>query len=161
MARELLPLWELLIPDEGPYVGTVRLEDEAGKVVPIVDGAAPGAYAWRAQCLHCDWLGTSRFRIGAGSALRPRAETVGKLEEQWVRHIYRVSAKAEVLDSLEQLDRLAARQQAVTGVLDEGVQRLRGEGASWAQIGELVGMTRQSAWERWGQSPAARRHRAR
>ncbi|KOS55269.1 hypothetical protein [Rhodococcus rhodochrous] len=158
MAKQL-PEWELLIPGEGPYVGTIRVEDPAGRDVPIIDETAVEAYAWRAKCLHCPWLGATSVRIGAGSALRPGPRTTNRLEEQWVRHIYEVSATAAVLDSLEQLDRLAARQQAVTQVLDEGVRRLRAEGASWAQVAKLVGMTRQSAWEHWGDSSAARRHR--
>ena len=29
------------------------------------------------------------------------------------------------------------------------VQRLRGRGVTWARIGESLGMTRQSAWERF------------
>ncbi|MGW3485506.1 hypothetical protein [Rhodococcus indonesiensis] len=66
-----------------------------------------------------------------------------------------------MLDSLEQLERLAARQQGVTEVLDDGVRRLRAEGASWAQVAELVGMTRQAAWEHWADSSAARRRRRR
>ncbi|ETT24691.1 hypothetical protein RAJCM14343_3091 [Rhodococcus aetherivorans] len=158
MARRL-PEWELLVPGEGPYVGTIRIEDEAGRPVPIAGGVAVGACAWRAKCLHCDWLGSTAVRVGSGEALRPGRLTREKLEEEWVRHIYRVSAKAAVLDALEQLDRLAAEQQALTEVVDEGVRRLRAEGASWAQVGELVGMTRQSAWEHWADSSAARRHR--
>ncbi|EME67353.1 hypothetical protein G352_00672 [Rhodococcus ruber BKS 20-38] len=158
MAKRL-PEWELLIPGEGPYIGTIRVEDVARREVPIVDETANEAYAWRAKCLHCPWLGETAVRIGAGSVLRPSARTTGRLEEQWVRHVYEVSATAAVLDSLEQLDRLAARQRAVTEVLDEGVRRLRAEGASWAQVAKLVGMTRQSAWEHWADSSAARRHR--
>ncbi|NGP07984.1 hypothetical protein G6038_21410 [Rhodococcus sp. 14C212] len=158
MARRL-PEWELLIPGEGPYVGTIRVEDEAGREVAIVGGTGVAAYAWRAKCLHCPWLGETAVRIGAASALRPSSRTMSRLEEQWVRHIYEVSATAAVLDSLEQLDRLAARQRAVTEVLDEGVRRLRAEGVSWAQVAKLVGMTRQSAWEHWADSSAARRHR--
>ncbi|MEZ7236537.1 hypothetical protein QYS60_01975 [Rhodococcus sp. GXMU-t2271] len=158
MARPL-PEWELLIPGEGPYIGTIRCEDAAGREVPSADGIGGGAHAWRAKCLHCPWLGETVVRIGAGSAPRPSSRTVDRLEEQWVRHIYEVSATAAVLDSLEQLDRLAARQQGVTEVLDDGVRRLRAEGASWAQVAELVGMTRQAAWEHWADSSAARRRR--
>lgn len=37
--------------------------------------------------------------------------------------------------------------------LDAAVFAARGAGASWAQIGQAAGMSRQSAHERWGRTP--------
>lgn len=37
--------------------------------------------------------------------------------------------------------------------LEEAVVAAREAGATWAQIGEAVGMSRQSAHERWGHAP--------
>ncbi|WP_240918632.1 hypothetical protein [Rhodococcus sp. 14C212] len=91
-------------------------------------------------------------------ALEPGRLTWEKLEERWVRRIYWVSAKATGLDALEQLDRLATEQQALTEGVDEGVRRWQAEGASWSEVAE---MTRQSAWEDWVDSSAARWHRRR
>jgi hypothetical protein len=34
-------------------------------------------------------------------------------------------------------------------LLDEAVEQARGEGASWDDIAQALGMTRQAAWERW------------
>lgn len=34
--------------------------------------------------------------------------------------------------------------------LDEAVKQARAHGASWGDIAEIIGVTRQTAWHRWG-----------
>jgi hypothetical protein len=62
--------------------------------------------------------------------------------DEWRRHI-------DPLVTLESLEEAAARQAAATRALDDAVRVARATGATWAQIGQVVGMTRQSASERW------------
>lgn len=50
---------------------------------------------------------------------------------------------------LEALPPVAAAGAQLEAHLGEWVRRARGLGATWARIGEALGMTRQSAWERF------------
>jgi hypothetical protein len=50
---------------------------------------------------------------------------------------------------LANLPRIAAAGAQVEQLLAGWVQRARAMGATWARIGEALGMTRQSAWERF------------
>ena len=50
---------------------------------------------------------------------------------------------------LEYLPRIVAASDQVASGLRECVSRLRGHGVTWARIGAALGMTRQSAWERF------------
>jgi len=50
---------------------------------------------------------------------------------------------------LDQLPRVAAAGAQVEAGLQERVQLLRGRKVTWARIGTALGMTRQSAWERF------------
>jgi ClpX C4-type zinc finger len=52
-------------------------------------------------------------------------------------------------DVLASLPRIAAAGAQVERNLVEWVRRARSSGATWARIGEALGMTRQSAWERF------------
>jgi hypothetical protein len=52
-------------------------------------------------------------------------------------------------DVLASLPRVAAAVAQVERSLTGYVRRARSEGATWARIGEALGMTRQSAWERF------------
>jgi hypothetical protein len=57
---------------------------------------------------------------------------------------------AATLDQvLESLPRIAAAGAQVERNLTGWVRRARELGATWARIGEALGMTRQSAWERF------------
>jgi hypothetical protein len=59
----------------------------------------------------------------------------------------------ERLDNVDQALELLPRIAAVSGQVGENlthaVRRARALGATWARIGEALGMTRQSAWERF------------
>jgi len=50
---------------------------------------------------------------------------------------------------LENLPRIAAASAQVEQNLTGAVRRARALGATWARIGDALGMTRQSAWERF------------
>jgi hypothetical protein len=50
---------------------------------------------------------------------------------------------------LSNLPRIATAGAQVEQNLVEWVRRARSNGATWAQVGEALGMTRQSAWERF------------
>ncbi len=52
-------------------------------------------------------------------------------------------------EALASLPRVAAAGAQVERQLAGWVQRARALGATWARIGEALGMTRQSAWERF------------
>lgn len=56
---------------------------------------------------------------------------------------------ATVDQVLENLPRIAAASTQVEQNLTGWVRRARALGATWARIGEALGMTRQSAWERF------------
>jgi hypothetical protein len=55
----------------------------------------------------------------------------------------------DVQQALELLPRIAAVSGQVEENLTHAVRRARALGATWARIGEALGMTRQSAWERF------------
>jgi ClpX C4-type zinc finger len=52
-------------------------------------------------------------------------------------------------DLLGHLPRVAAAAQQVEQQLTEWVRKARSRGITWTRIGESLGMTRQSAWERF------------
>ncbi|MGP9489321.1 hypothetical protein CQ019_05625 [Arthrobacter sp. MYb229] len=60
-------------------------------------------------------------------------------------------------DLLRQLPRVAKARDDVEGHLRNWVSAARVRKLSWASIGESLGMSRQSAWERFHQSTAAQR----
>ncbi len=51
---------------------------------------------------------------------------------------------------LADLSVAAAAFQAARRALDDAVERARGAGASWSEVGQVVGMTRQGAFQRFG-----------
>lgn len=51
--------------------------------------------------------------------------------------------------ALEHVARCYAADTAAGKQLDDAIAEARGLGATWQQIGDAVGMTRQSAWKRW------------
>ncbi len=52
-------------------------------------------------------------------------------------------------DLLQHLPRVAAAAEQVEQQLTAWVRQARGRGITWTRIGESLGMTRQSAWERF------------
>ena len=63
-------------------------------------------------------------------------------------------------DALQALARSSADIGAAQLRLEEAVLAARAAGASWAQIGDATGMSRQAAHERWGHQPRGECRRA-
>lgn len=59
------------------------------------------------------------------------------------------ASQTDVAHVLENLPRIAAAGAQVEETLTGWVRHARELGATWARIGESLGMTRQSAWERF------------
>lgn len=123
------------------------------------DGEVVG---WRAGCA-CGWRGPDWERAPGP----PRSATWGSVNAR-ERKIHGVDALLDLLDdqaeravledwrehirpwiALEEATELAERQAAVSRELDTAVATARAGGATWADIGRAVGITRQSARERW------------
>src|SRR4051812_19120596 len=58
----------------------------------------------------------------------------------------KIAAREEALNAVR--DR-AILQRATAAELDAAVAEARGYGATWQHIADAVGITRQSAWDRW------------
>lgn len=128
----------------------------------LIDGRT--AIGWRGVCT-CGWLGPLWERVtdplehglAARKVFDPVpsewADTPAHVDDairgEWLRHVP-PRALADVRAAAEDVRKAEAR-------LNEAVQRARGDGSSWADIGLAAGITRQSAHERWGQDRAARR----
>jgi hypothetical protein len=58
--------------------------------------------------------------------------------------------KPDKVALLAELSVAAAAFQAARRALDDAVERARGAGASWSEVGQVLGMTRQGAFQRFG-----------
>jgi len=56
----------------------------------------------------------------------------------------------ELDEALALVTEADGRLKLVTGELEAAVERAREQGASWAQVGTALGVTRQAAWQRFG-----------
>lgn len=83
---------------------------------------------------------------------------VMRLEDVMALRGAQLTAELEALDMArlhhraEALELVAAAQRAdkaARASLDDAVAEARALGATWQQIGDAAGMTRQSAWRRW------------
>ncbi len=92
--------------------------------------AGPGVYI----CDECVALAESIVQEYRDKPVEVRLPTWESLsDEQMLEHIPRVSAVADQVEA----------------GLRSWVQELRRRGVTWARIGEALGTTRQSAWERF------------
>jgi hypothetical protein len=98
---------------------------EVAKVV-----AGPGVYI----CNECVALADSIIAEHAGSEHRPRLPEWAELSE------------AEMLERLPRMTRVADQ---VESSVRDWVHELRRRGTTWARIGQALGISRQSAWERF------------
>lgn len=99
---------------------------------------------WQAECA-CGWRGTVR-RSGPEPRQQAADDDVPRvvrqvLRREWAAHVG-TNGTAPVRRAAGQVARAQAR-------LDAAVREARAAGASWAEIGDAAGMTRQSAHERW------------
>ena len=72
--------------------------------------------------------------IGVALALTPSVQTWDELSDD---------------ELLAEMVRIHASRRQVDDAVAQVVRRLRARRVTWARIGEILGMTRQSAWERF------------
>jgi hypothetical protein len=119
------------------------------EVVPYAE-----VIGWRGGCA-CGWQGQLWERVGAPGLAEvgarrvyaARGDVPGAVEEdieaEWARH-------AEPAQAITAVAAAAGAARVATRGLDEAVLTARRGGASWTDIGRGVGITRQSAHQRWG-----------
>jgi hypothetical protein len=100
---------------------------------------------WRVTC-ECGWAGGEQLAIidstyGTRECPEDVAERV--FLPEWQAHVAPYIALAE-------LRKLAERLRALEAEVADNVRLARGAGASWAQIGRQVGLSKQGAQQRWG-----------
>lgn len=57
----------------------------------------------------------------------------------------------QIAEGLSGVRYAAGSWRSAAAELDDAVARAKRAGASWQQIADAVGITRQSAWKRWGE----------
>lgn len=111
---------------------------------------------WRAQC-ECGWVGPrwrrvtdpadhdlAAHRVFDREGGDPPVEVDDLAHQEWKAHV----APDETLAVLASA---AAEARAARRRLDQAASCARAAGASWEAIGRAVGISRQSAHERWGE----------
>jgi hypothetical protein len=86
----------------------------------------------------------SLTRNGSRKRARDTVTKLRDLERQIGSYAVNANGEADTLPSFEHLHEVI--EDAVRVVVHRALQ----DGYTWRQIGEALGMTRQSAWERWG-----------
>lgn len=116
--------------------------DEVDVVVPWDQ-----VVSWRLMC-DCGWTGTQRpAEVAAdepgyrGCDARPDIEAA--FEREWATHIAPLTA-------LDDLERLTAKLHDLQARIEDKVRTARAGGASWSQLGQATGISRQGAQQRWG-----------
>jgi len=100
--------------------------------------AGPGVYI----CNEC--VGLCTQLVGA-----PSEQPAGEQATDWKQKIASWEQKMSDEDLLQYLPRVAAMAAQVEQQLTGWVRQARSRGITWTRIGESLGMTRQSAWERF------------
>jgi hypothetical protein len=144
-------------PEPGKSGALVRFLDPArdSGEPELLDGRT--AIGWRGVC-ECGWRGPLWGRVADPAQHAPAGRRVfdpgpsvygdvpseaieDAIYREWLGHLPSTSL-TDVRDAAEDAHKAEAR-------LTEAVQRARADGCSWADIGEAVGIARQSAHERW------------
>jgi hypothetical protein len=102
------------------------------------------AIGWRAACA-CGWRSPqlhSRAEHPSPDGYPPTDELEDSMGDEWEAHVRPLRSLSAVADA--ERDRARAAR-----VLDEAVRDARRNGQSWEAIGRAVGISRQSAHERW------------
>lgn len=115
-----------------------------GRLSVVPGPAGPETAGWQAECA-CGWQGPVRAE-GADDDEAPAGGDAPRVLRQVARREWAAHVGASVTAPVRRAAGEVARAQAR---LDTAVRRARASGASWAQIGDAAGMTRQSAHERW------------
>jgi hypothetical protein len=108
------------------------------------------------RCSFCGKAHTDVERVVAGAGVYICNECVALCAAIVAEHasrarVERILPWAAMSDEqiLDHVPRIAATAAAVEGDLRQWVGELRRRGVTWARIGASLGMTRQSAWERF------------
>lgn len=115
-------------------------QDQVQKVI-----AGPGVYICN-ECVDlCNQILGEQMSLEAVHAeLEHRSGTPGTTPPQ-----FKDPEEMSDAELLSEMVRIHRSHDHVDQAVAELVLRLRGRGMSWARIGEALGMTRQSAWERF------------
>lgn len=100
---------------------------------------------WRGRC-DCGWSGPSHVTATMLDPDLPAAVEEA-IRREWAAHLPPASLRA--------LRQAAAAARIAQEHLEAAVCAARDDGRSWADIGSAVGITRQTAHERWGKTTAA------
>jgi hypothetical protein len=100
--------------------------------------AGPGVYI----CNECVGLCTEIIAA-------PSEQPAGEEATSWKQKVASWEQKMSDEDLLQYLPRVAAMAAQVEQQLTGWVRQARSRGITWTRIGESLGMTRQSAWERF------------
>lgn len=133
----------------GHYLeGYKYLPHEPGEMSGQIDPAYLRSYdqitGWLPRCA-CGWSGTEVPVPGenANKWREPSDEQEDALMDQWRRHIAPLTRTARVRDLAEQVASLNDQ-------LTSAVRHAKLDGASWADLGDAMGMTKQGAQQRYG-----------
>jgi hypothetical protein len=106
-------------------------------------------YRDRAPAAHPDNLDSVNQRLTANRARRP----VDNDEyASFARRILRAYARRVATGDIDALTAMTALSDEIDTAIGQAVTGLRSFGYSWADIGNRLGITRQAAQQRWGQS---------
>ncbi|SIO84626.1 hypothetical protein [Nocardiopsis sp. JB363] len=122
---------------------TVMVLDDDTATSKWTDQVSERVTGWRAGC-DCGWSGMDTFLrtdypSEHGSAPKQVEQFLGRA---WQDHVH--SALPEL-----RLHNLASQRSLTDAALDSEVQTLRLRSVPWEKIGAAMGISRQSAWERW------------
>lgn len=115
---------------------------------------------WRGSC-ECGWEGLLWKRVASSEEAKPSLRLAyapldgfadasqsveDAIHDEWKAHVLPSSAVAGVKSAAREYNQAGRR-------LDQAVSAAKAAGASWADIGKAVGISRQSAHERWAERP--------
>lgn len=80
----------------------------------------------------------------------PRPVVENDAYAAFARRILRAYARRIATGDIESLTFMTSLADDIDVAIGEAVTGLRGFGYSWAEIGSRLGVTRQAAWQRWG-----------
>jgi len=69
-------------------------------------------------------------------------------ESHW--NVWQRAIEADDVDAMEVLHMAAIYERYFKEVQSQAAKVLRGEGRTWQEIAESVGVTKQTAWQKWG-----------
>ncbi len=100
--------------------------------------------SWVVTC-SCGWTGTERPAVPDEAGARhydpPLEEDV--FHAEWLAHVQPVTV-------LSDLERLVEDLRSLEGQVVEAIHTARRHGASWSQVGRILGVSKQAAQQRWG-----------